>query len=297
MQEIVFPSEYFSPRATLTCGQVFRFRELGEDFLLFAGERACRIGEREGLVHILCEDAAFFEEYFDLKRDYAAICAAAQAGSDPFVCRAAQCGKGIRILRQDPAETIVSFLLSQNNNIPRIRSLLFRLCEALGERRSFCGEEYFTFPATEKLASAGEAFYRELGFGYRAAYLVQTCARLCERMPDPSLSTKELRGQLLSLPGIGPKVADCILLFGYARTEAFPVDTWVERIYRERMGGALRDREKIAAYFRGRFGAEGGIVQQYLFYYEKEEREWHRSRLTKRCAKGAGSAPTHAPKR
>ena len=177
-------------------------------------------------------------------------------------------------MNQDPEETIFSFLLSQNNNIPRIRMLISRICGALGEECSFEGERYFAFPSARKLAERGEDFYASLGCGYRAKYIAGTARILAEDSAAgyAALSTEKLREKLLALPGVGPKVADCIALFAYHRAEAFPVDTWIERIYREELGGTLVGREKIAAYFAALFGDAGGYIQQYIFRYERERR-------------------------
>lgn len=277
MIEREFDGEFFDPASTLGCGQVFRYVEEKGGYLVFAGMRACRLYSRGGKTVIRCEadDAEYFERYFDLGRNYADVYGRAAASGIPFVAAAANAGRGIRILNQEPEETIFSFLLSQNNHIPRIRMLVSRLCGALGEERSFGGERYFTFPSAEKLAGKGEAFYRSLGCGYRARYIAETAQILASESAAAyaALSDGELRARLTALPGVGPKVADCVALFAYHRTGAFPVDTWIERVYREELGGTLTNRNKIAAYFAGMFGEAGGYIQQYLFWYERERRK------------------------
>lgn len=278
-----FESEFFDPAATLGCGQAFRYLPAEEGTLVLSAERACLL-RREGDVTFLSaeeEDFAYFQRYFDLSRSYAEILARIGALGIPRLCEAAAFGRGIRILNQDPAETIVSFIVSQNNNIPRIRAILSRLCEALGEERSACGHGYFAFPRIERLAEQGEAFYASLGCGYRARYLAGTARLLAEEGTEKlaALPTSRLREALLRLPGVGPKVADCILLFAFRRTEAFPVDTWVEKAYRS-LGGTLSGREKIAAALAEKFGDLSGYIQQYLFYFEREggKERWHPSR-------------------
>lgn len=276
MVEREFSGEYFDPASTLGCGQMFRFRPEEGGYTVFSGGRACRLFRRGAAAVLRCaeKDAAYFIGYFDLARDYAPIVSRALACGIPFVAEAASAGQGIRILNQDPEETVFSFLLSQNNHIPRIRMLIERICAALGEERSFEGERYFAFPSAKKLAEQGEAFYASLGCGYRAKYVAGTAQILAAESAAEyaALSTEKLRGKLLSLPGVGPKVADCIALFAYHRTESFPVDTWIEKVYREELGGRLKDRKKIAAYFAGLFGDAGGYIQQYLFWYERERR-------------------------
>lgn len=279
-----YGSEYFDPAATLGCGQVFRYFPAGEEgSLVLSAGRACLLRREGGCTFLSAEedDFSYFERYFDLSRNYADICARVCALGIPRLCEAAAFGRGIRILNQDPAETIFSFIVSQNNNIPRIRAILARLCEALGEARTACGHGYFSFPRLEALAGQGEAFYASLGCGYRARYLAQTARLLAAEGTErlSALPTPRLREALLRLPGVGPKVADCILLFAFHRTEAFPVDTWVEKAYRS-LGGTLRGREKIAAALAEKFGDLGGYVQQYLFYFEREggTERWHPSR-------------------
>lgn len=272
-----YPTEYFDPAATLDCGQTFRFAASGEGWRVLSGGRACRVFRRGDKVVVRSaeQDAGYFYNYFDLARDYAPVCARAEECGIPFVAQAAQAGKGIRILNQGAEETIFSFLLSQNNNIPRIRMLISRLCEALGEAGEFEGEPYRAFPSACRLAEEDESFYRSLGCGYRAKYIAGTARILAQESAAEyaSLSDAQLHRQLLGLPGVGPKVADCIALFAYHRTAAFPVDTWIERVYREELGGTLTDREKIAAYFTDLFGEAGGYIQQYIFRYERERRQ------------------------
>lgn len=276
MRRTLYGGEYFDPAATLGCGQAFRWERTQDGFWVFAQDRACLL-RREGESTVLeCEegDLAFFENYFDLARDYAAINARVCAFGIPRLSAAARFGRGIRILNQGAEETIFSFIISQNNNIPRIRGILSRLCEALGGERAFSGRTFRAFPSAEALAGQGEAFYRSLGCGYRAPYLAKTAGILASygtaglyALPSP-----QLREALLHLPGVGPKVADCILLFAFHRTSAFPVDVWMEKAYR-RLGGTVCGREKIASACAEKFGALGGYVQQYLFYFEREGNE------------------------
>lgn len=180
MRRTLYGGEYFDPAATLGCGQAFRWERTQDGFWVFAQDRACLL-RREGESTVLeCEegDLAFFENYFDLARDYAAINARVCAFGIPRLSAAARFGRGIRILNQGAEETIFSFIISQNNNIPRIRGILSRLCEALGGERAFSGRTFRAFPSAEALAGQGEAFYRSLGCGYRAPYLAKTAGIL-----------------------------------------------------------------------------------------------------------------------
>ncbi len=274
MQTFFYNGEFFSPEQTLGCGQTFRWHRKEGGWMVFSADKACLLENAEGQVRLTLreEDAEYFRNYFDLSRDYAAVIARSKSCGSDAVARAAAFGQGIRILNQDPEEVIFTFLLSQNNNIPRIRGMVERLCEALGELRTFAGEEYFTFPRALSVAAKGEDFFRTLGFGYRAEFIAETARILSAESAGEwaTLSTPQLREKLLILPGVGPKVADCILLFGYHRTDAFPVDTWLEKVFRDEFGGKEKDRRKIAEFFCRKFGQDGGYIQQYLFYAKRE---------------------------
>lgn len=276
MRDIVCDGVYFDPEATLCCGQVFRFRPHGGGWLVYSGERACCLFSEGGRTHILAEeqDAGYFENYFDLGRDYAPVVSAALESGMPFIAEAAQEGRGIRILRQQPEEAVFSFIISQNNNIPRIQGIISRICAALGQERSFMGGKYYTFPSAAVLSGRDAAFYASLGAGYRAPYIAGTAEKIARQGLAHlyPLRGKELRAELEKFDGVGPKVADCIALFGFGDTGAFPVDTWIEKAYREDLGGAPADRESISAYFTRRFGEYSGFIQQYLFYRKRGHR-------------------------
>lgn len=274
-----FPNEYFSPKATLECGQVFRFTPTEDGYFIVSADKACFLKEDQEAVFLTCEDAdeAYFRRYFDLETDYEKICAEAKAFKVPFLSAAASFGKGLRILRQDKAECILSFIVSQQNNIPRIKGLLSRLSAALGEKKSFLGRAYHAFPDLQTLAGKSEEFYRELGLGYRARYIAETSRRLLLEGLSPLENKRgtELKKALVSYTGVGNKVADCISLFAFHETAAFPVDTWIEKLYRQDFGGTETDREKINRFFVEKFGKNGGVFQQYLFYYKRESTRAH----------------------
>ena len=273
MRELVYEGEYFRPADTLGCGQVFRYRPFREGYLVFSAEKACYIFESGGKTHIVVNegDEAYFENYFDVRRDYADIVKRAKSFGSDCLAAAAERGKGIRILRQDAEETLFSFIVSQNNRIPRIRAVIGNICAALGAEHTFMGEKYFSFPPAQALAEKDAKFYADCGAGYRAAYISETAKAVAKEGLGrlSSLRGAALRNGLMRYKGVGAKVADCVALFGFSDTGAFPVDTWIEKVYREDFGGKEKDREKIAAYFADRFGENGGYIQQYLFYYKR----------------------------
>lgn len=272
MEKIIYPSEFFDIKATLECGQLFRFRPHGRGYLVFSKDKCCyAYAEGENTV-IECDDAEYFYNYFDLNKDYAEYVSAADAEDTAILSKAAHLGKGVRILNQDKEEALFSFIISQNNHIPRIKGIIERLSDALGEKKIFGETEYFAFPTAARLAEKDKDFYAALGLGYRDEYIVNVSNALTHGYSleaVAALPTAELKKSLLSLKGVGPKVADCVSLFGFHRFDSFPVDTWIDKVYRENFGGEETDRKKITAYFVNRFGDKSGIFQQYLFYYKR----------------------------
>ncbi len=257
------------------CGQCFRFERIGgEDGVSRYEGIACgkflRLTQTDASVTLHGTDAAGFEEiwrhYFALDERYDLIrLTLRQSRPDDAVLAAAmERGRGIRILRQEPWETICSFILSQNNNIPRIRRLISSLSESFGMPID-CGDGIrYAFPTAEALAEAGESAIFACRTGFRAGYLYDAARRAVSgELPlrfDDDLPTRSLLQTLMSVRGIGPKVASCIALFGFGRTDAFPVDVWMKR--------ALA-RHYPDGFDPGTLGRHAGIAQQYLFYYER----------------------------
>ena len=276
MEKIVFKSEYFNVTDTLLCGQLFRYFPVNgreNAYFVNSADKRCLIYEDGENTVIECENAdrAYFENYFDLTRDYGAIVAAG-AAQGGVLQTAAKLGKGIRILNQDRAEALFSFIVSQNNNIPRIKGIIERLCAGAGKKRTFYGEEYYTFPLFSELAAKSLGFFKEIGLGYRAEYIKRLADGFNETFNEKefsALTTKDLKTRLTAIYGVGPKVADCVSLFGFHRADSFPVDTWIEKVYRENFGGTLTDRSKISDEFTTKFGENAGYFQQYLFYYKR----------------------------
>ena len=272
MEKLIFNSEFFSAKDTLDCGQIFRYIPENAGYLVFSADKACLLTTEDDQTTALCNDADYFKNYFDEARDYQKICESACSFGYPFLKKAAEIGKGIRILRQDTEEMLFSFIVSQNNNIPRIKGIIERLCNGLGKPHEFMGRRYHSFPKATDIAQKTPDFYKSIGLGYRAEYLPAVADALlngfdlCEAA---KLSTPDLKKELIKLKGVGPKVADCVILFGFGRGDSFPVDTWIEKIYREDFGGELTDRNKIADFFVSSFGEYAGFYQQYVFHYKR----------------------------
>ncbi len=272
METIKFKSEYFNPADTLFCGQVFRFKPFKKGFLVISKNKACYIYEELGYTYIESEDKSYFYNYFDLDKDYFLINCEILKYNDEFLTKIARLGKGIRILNQDLLETAISFIISQNNNVKRIQLILENLSKKAGERYEFMGEEYYSFPSLKKLEELSVNDFKNLGLGYRSEYLYEFIKKLSsgydlEKLK--SLDTQNLTSELLKIKGIGKKVADCITFFGYNRTDSFPVDTWIEKIYIENFKGTQKDRVKISNELISKFKNLSGYVQQYAFYYKR----------------------------
>lgn len=272
MVKIEYDAKYFNPEQTLDCGQVFRFERFKDGYFIVSGGKACYLHTQGNKTIAECEDGDYFYNYFDLARDYAPICGFAANSGFELLEKSAKAYCGLRLLNQDREEMIYSFIISQNNNIPRIKGIISRICAGLGQKSEFLGREYYTFPTTYAMAQAGGDFFKAAGCGYRDKFLSGTALRLQAEglAPLEGLPTPELKKQLLTYAGIGPKVADCIALFGFSRRDSFPVDTWVEKVYREDFKGTLTDRNKICQYFLQLFGENSGYMQQYLFYGKRK---------------------------
>ena len=267
----VFDANTFEPESILTSGQLFRFGVLdnGTWWVNSGSDRAEIVKIDSNHYKILTSNPNFFVNYFDFLTNYDMILE--RLGKFEMLRPALDYGKGVRLLRQPLLEVIVNFIISANNNIPRIRKSVTGLCEKFGSKTDWG----YAFPTIEQLSQATEQDFTQLGCGYRAPYLVDTIKKLKDGNMLSSLknaeSTEQARQILLSLKGIGPKVADCILLFGLNRYDVFPVDTWINKVYTDEFEGKETNRKKISQWFVDKFGADSGYCQQYLFYYKRKD--------------------------
>ncbi len=243
-------------KAILTCGQTFRFIETEGGFDVFSGAYRCSVKGDE----IVTDNTDYFTEYFDLNTDYDEFIS--ELGKFTELTESLKVGKGIRILRQNLFEVIIDFIISANNNIPRIKGIIERIC-------AYCGSDmgnYYAFPTPEQLVNVSKEQFRILGAGFRDSYLSKSSKILYETdFLDRILTvdTEEAKKMLLSLPGVGPKVADCILLFGLRKWDCFPVDTW---IFKKCGSDTLDTPGKVRSYYLNRYGSLAGLAQQYIFY-------------------------------
>jgi len=269
--------EHFTPEHTFLCGQCFRWD--GEDDGSFTGVvrgRAVNIKQSGAELYISnCSEEDFlniWRPYLDLDTDYAEI--KAVLSCDEHVKRAAQFGGGIRILNQEPFECLISFIISIQNNIPRIKKIINEMCRLFGDSISLSGREYFSFPDCKTLAQLTVEDLAPLNAGYRAPYILDAARKVysgevnLEKLFD--MSTFLARQELMKIKGVGPKVADCTLLFSLQKGDVFPVDVWMQRIMRNLYLGEDATIKQINDFGAEKFGKYSGIAQQYLFYYARE---------------------------
>lgn len=268
--KIIFDkTDDFDAKAILECGQMFRYFAVKNGYKVITGKNIALIEEIHGKVVITASSPSVFVKFFDLVEDYGLI--KQNLKKYDILNKAIEFGKGIRIARGQCEEIIFQFIISQNNNIKRIQKIVEKMCE-LGEP---IDNEYRAFPSAKVLAEQPSEYFKSLGAGYRDKYLEEASKLLAKTNLEEikKLPDDKLYKWLLSIKGVGPKVASCIMLFGFHRTESFPVDTWIEKVYREYFYDGEKTRPQISQYLQAKFGVMSGIVQQYLFYYFRSSKE------------------------
>lgn len=274
----------FELKDIFECGQCFRFnKQEDESYTGVVGNNVINVKKIDNEIHIKSVGQDNLEElvvnYFDLNRNYEQI-KDKLSKIDENMQKSISYGKGIRILNQDLWETIISFIISANNNIPRIKGIIDRMSERYGKKIIFEGKEYYTFPTIDELSKASVEDLRALGLGFRDVRVYETTKMIKNKEVDLEQLKNEkdfnkVRNTLLTLSGVGPKVADCILLFStLKRWEAFPIDVWVRRVmnelYIKNPDETKVKKEEIEKIAYEKFGNLAGIAQQYLFYWKRE---------------------------
>lgn len=260
----------FNPKHICECGQMFRFYIVDGCYIIVNNQYAAKIIETETGFEILTNNPLYFEHYLDLNFNYSK--AKNILSKNKLLLPAIKTGQGIRLVKADAEETIFEFIISANNNIKRIQKIVEKLCE-IGDSFSTEFGSFKAFPSAKKLSEMPLDWFETLGAGYRAKYLKCTADFLAKiNMNDiQSLSSDDLYKWLINLKGVGPKVASCILLFGFGRTEFFPVDTWVEQVYYNHFYVGDKSRKEIQIYFESMFKEYSGLAQQYLFNAERNK--------------------------
>ncbi len=275
--------ESFCLKHIFDCGQCFRWNE--ENDKSYTGvikEGIINVKKQDeditfkGMLNSDIKEIVF--NYFDLNRNYEEI-KNKLSKIDENVNLSIKYGEGIRILNQDLWETIISFIISANNNIPRIKGIIERLSEKYGKEVIWNEKKYYLFPRPEELKNVTVQDFRDLGTGFRDIRLFETTNKILTKEVDLqslyNLDTKDARDELLTLSGVGPKVADCILLFSdLKRFDVFPIDVWVRRVmnelYIKNPDETKVNKKEIAKIAKEKFGDLEGLAQQYLFYWKRD---------------------------
>lgn len=272
----------FKAKDIFECGECFRWNEEPDgSYTGIFGHNVLNVKEEKDIVITgICNGdiEEICKYYFDLDRNYEEIKKTLSLVDDNMK-ESIKYGEGIRILNQDLWEMIISFIISANNNIPRIKGIIERMSAKYGQEIKFRGKSYYTFPTIDELSQASVKDLKDLGLGFRDRYVYETTKKIKEgKINLENLKqepTNEVRKQLLTLTGVGPKVADCIMLFStLKRFDVFPVDVWVRRVmndlYIHNEDETKVNKKQIQEIARDKFGALEGIAQQYLFYWKRE---------------------------
>lgn len=278
-QYIIETLATFESEHIFECGQCFRWnkQEKGSyigvfrDNVLKVEKKQNKViftGICNGDIKEICEDYfSLNEDYEKIKKDLAKI--------DDNLKRSIEFGKGIRILHQDLWETLISFIISANNNIPRIKKIIERLSQNYGKKIEFEGKEFYIFPTPEELSKASVQDLRNLGLGFRDVRVYETTKKVLNGEIDLNTMEKEqdvkiIEKNLLDIPGVGPKVADCIMLFALKKYQVFPIDVWVRKVMAELyFENEEQKPQKIKQFVEQYFGNKAGLAQQYLFYWRR----------------------------
>jgi N-glycosylase/DNA lyase len=284
------PSCPFNLNATLCCGQAFRWNKQGEWWYGIVRENAFKIRQIGNELEFENVEMDFVKSYFGLYDDLPKILL--QISKDKHIKRAVETFKGLRILRQDPWECLISYICATIKNISAIKLMLLNLSKKFGEKAIVDGCNLYRFPGSEMLAKATIEELADCGLGYRAKYVSETAKMVHENSFEfeslRKLSYKKAKKELLNFPGVGLKVANCVLLFSLGKLEAFPVDVWIKRIilkyyasyfpneFIRKISGkkslTSSEYEKLNLFGRRYFGEYAGYAQEYLYHYERTKR-------------------------
>lgn len=273
----------FEVKHIFECGQCFRWNE--EENGSYTGvikQGVLNVKKENGLIIfeglIEGDIKKVVEDYFDFDTDYEKI-KNKLSKIDDNMKKSIEYGCGIRILHQDLFECIISFIISANNNIPRIKGIIERLSKKCSKSVIYNGKEYYLFPNVSELSKLSVEDLRSLGLGFRDIRVFNTCRKIKEKVIDldkikEMKSSEKIREELLKLDGVGPKVADCIMLFSLKRYDVFPIDVWVRRVmndlYIHNENEEKVNKKEVLKIANEKFGDICGLAQQYLFYYRRE---------------------------
>lgn len=275
----------FDLEKTLNCGQVFHWERRGDGFVGAVGEAPVYVEQRGKRLQFAGVSATTIRRYFALDHSLGLICASFP--DDPAMNAAQEFCRGLRIIRQPKWECLATFICSSMKQVAHIRQMSRALRERFGTQRNVAGRAVYTFPTAERLARCSEAELLKCGLGYRARNLLATAKRIisgdAELEAWSQLDDDALRERLCDLPGVGPKVANCAMLFAYERTRAFPIDVWIARVLRERYFARKRrpNERRLREFAAAHFGEYGGYAQQYLFHHARMTQPRRRAMLSR----------------
>lgn len=281
------PSCPFNLDFTLCCGQTFRWDKQGDWWYGVVGDEACKIRQNGKTLEFRGVNASFVENYFRLHDDLSRILS--QINKDKNIGAAICEFRGLRILRQEPWECLISYICATYKSISAIKRMLCSLSKRFGEKICLERRSFYTFPKPAKLAIAGLHELEACGLGYRAKYVSETAKLVYESTSSlehlKKRTYEKAKEELMDFPGVGPKVADCILLFSLDKLEAFPVDVWIRRVilkyyaqsfpneFIRRMSAqeplSSSEYKKLSSFGRRYFGSYAGYAQEYLYHYER----------------------------
>ncbi len=253
---------------TFECGQCFRWNKNEDNsYTGVVGNSVIHIRQNNDVFEFDCDDEGLINTYFDFNKDYGDIKKQLSL-VDEVLLKAIPAGYGIRLLRQDPWETLISFIISANNNIPRIKKIIESLCFNFGDKISFDNNEYYNFPDAETISKLTVEDLDVIKSGFRAKYIIDAANKVSDRTVELNkvyeMNTNDAREYLKQIKGVGDKVADCILLFAYQKYDVFPKDVWIKKVLNELYGV---DEKNFDSFVSEHFGDLAGFAQQYLFYY------------------------------
>ena len=265
------------------CGQCFRWnREIDGSYTGVFKNNVLNVKEENGKIKFqgICNGNIenVVKDYFDFDTNYTKI-KETLSKVDKYLEESINFGSGIRILNQDLWEVLISFIISANNNIPRIKGIIEKISKQYGNKITYKGKDYYTFPTPKELSKASIEDLRKLGLGFRDKRVYETTQKIAKDEINLNKiaqikDTDKIREILETLPGVGPKVADCILLFGLKRFEVFPIDVWVRRImndlYIKNEDETKVNKKEIEKLAKTKYANLAGIAQQYLFYWKRE---------------------------
>ncbi|MEM2911403.1 MAG: DNA glycosylase [Candidatus Bathyarchaeia archaeon] len=287
MKIVLEQSQPFNLELTLCCGQAFRWEKLGGWWYGVVRDKVLKVRQDGETLEFENAEVDFVKEYFGLKDDLSLILS--EITRDKHIEEAVKALRGLRILRQDPWECLISYMCATYKNIPAIKRMLFNLSRKFGKPTVLNGYTFYTFPTADKLAKANLKELAECGLGYRAKYIFEAAKKVSsgefnvESLKNESYA--KARKTLLTLKGVGLKVADCVSLFALEKLEAFPIDVWIKRVILKHYANHLEkefiekvslrksltktDYERLSLFGRQHFGRYAGYAQEYLYHFER----------------------------